>query len=122
MSLLGGKVVSALLSLLLALRLMGIPATVSTFSVSAYSNINGVPPYQGLMASGYYTRPDYCACGPSFRFGTMFYISGYGAVICADRGPAITDGHLDLWMESEETAWAFGRHNLATIVIRGGER
>ncbi len=108
---------TAVLSVLLMLRMLGIPTQVVSLSVSAYWDGSGAPPYKGLTASGYYTRPGYCACGPSYPFGTMFYIPGRGAVVCADRGGAITDGHIDLWMESEEAAIEWGRHNLAVIVV-----
>ncbi len=107
-----------ILAILLSLRLMGVPAQIESMSVSAYSNANGAPPFAGLTASGYYTRPGYCACGPSYPFGTMFYIPGHGAVVCADRGSATTDGHIDIWMPTEAEAWAFERHELKVVVVR----
>jgi 3D (Asp-Asp-Asp) domain-containing protein len=109
--------VTALATVVMALRLMGWPAQVATMSVSAYTNAGGAPPYQGLTASGQYTRPGICACGPSFPFGTIFVVSGKWYV-CQDRGSAITDGHLDLWVGEDEEAWAWGRRQMQVVVVR----
>jgi 3D (Asp-Asp-Asp) domain-containing protein len=107
---------STILALLLALHSVGFHATVATFSVSAYTNAGGAPPFEGLMASGLYTREGYAACGPSFPFGTVFII-GDRAFVCQDRGGAITDGHLDLWMADEAAALTWGRRQLPVIVL-----
>jgi 3D (Asp-Asp-Asp) domain-containing protein len=107
---------STILALLLALHGVGFHATVATFSVSAYTNAGGAPPFEGLMASGLYTREGYAACGPSYPFGTVFIIDGRG-YICQDRGGAITDGHLDLWMADEAAALEWGRQELPVIVL-----
>ncbi len=108
---------SAIISVLLALRLMGIPATVQVFSVSAYVNSGGVYPYQGLTASGWQTGPQTAACGPDLPFGTHLYIDGVGWRICQDRGGEITEGFVDLWFSTEDEAWEFGRSTRAVIVV-----
>jgi 3D (Asp-Asp-Asp) domain-containing protein len=108
-----------MLALLLSLQVLGFTPTVESFSVSAYDNSNGAPPFEGLTASGLYTREGYAACGPSFRFGTVFIIDGRG-YICQDRGGAITDGHLDLWMETEASAIEWGRQEKWVIVVGEG--
>jgi 3D (Asp-Asp-Asp) domain-containing protein len=108
--------VSTILALLLALHSVGLHATVVPMSVSAYTNAGGAPPYQGLTASGVQTVPQTVACGPSYPFGTVFIIDGRG-YICQDRGGAITDGHLDLWMEDEAAALEWGRQTLPVIVL-----
>ena len=108
---------AALLAALLMLRGLGVPASVETFSVSAYTNRTGAPPYQGLTASGEYTRPGVAACGPSYSFGTFLLVDAKWYV-CADRGGAITDGHLDLWFQEDEGAWAWGRQTLNVLVVR----
>jgi 3D (Asp-Asp-Asp) domain-containing protein len=92
---------------------------VRSMSVSAYVNSGGAPPYQGLTASGQYTREGFAACGPSFPFGTVFIIDGRG-YICQDRGGAITDGHLDLWMADEASALEWGRQEKWVIVVGEG--
>jgi 3D (Asp-Asp-Asp) domain-containing protein len=90
-----------------------------TLSVSAYVNETGAPPFAGLTASGAYTAPGVAACGPSFPFGMVFYVPGHGAVICLDRGGAITDKHLDLYMA--EGAWEWGRRELPVMILWRGK-
>jgi 3D (Asp-Asp-Asp) domain-containing protein len=108
---------TAIFALLLALHSIGLHATVVSMSVSAYTNAGGAPPYQGLTASGVQTVPQTVACGPSFRFGTVFIIDGRG-YICQDRGGAITDGHVDIWMADEVAALDWGRQTLNVVIIR----
>ena len=108
---------NSVITLVLALRMMGIPASVETFSVSAYWNGSGAWPFEGLTASGVQTVPQSCACGPSFAFGTVFFVNG-AAYVCTDRGSAITDGHLDLYMASEAEALTWGRQELEVVLIR----
>ena len=108
---------TTLTMLLLALSLAGIPAETRTLSVSAFTDADGAHPYRGLMASGQYTRQGAAACGPSYAFGTLFVVAGK-PYICLDRGPAISDGHLDLWHADRETALLWGRQELAVVVVR----
>jgi 3D (Asp-Asp-Asp) domain-containing protein len=110
---------STILALLLALHSVGFHATVATFSVSAYTNAGGAPPFEGLTASGQYTREGFAACGPSFPFGAYFLVAGKW-YICQDRGGEITDGHLDLWMADEAAALEWGRQEKWVIVIGEG--
>lgn len=108
---------TTLLAVLLSLRLMGIPATVSVFSVSAYINSGGAYPYQGLMTSGQYTREGVCACGPSYPFGTMLLVNAKW-YICMDQGSMITDGHVDLWMPTKAEALMWGRRTMLVVVVK----
>jgi 3D (Asp-Asp-Asp) domain-containing protein len=108
-----------MLSLLLSLQMLGFTPTVEAFSVSAYDNSNGAPPFEGLTASGLYTREGFAACGPSFPFGTWLIVDGRG-YICQDRGGAITDGHVDIWMEDEAAAIEWGRQEKWVIVVGEG--
>ncbi len=78
-------------------------------SVSAYSG-------QGKTASGRPTGPGICACGPRYPFGTRFDIPGVGTCVCYDRGSAVTNNHLDIWVPSWEEAKAFGRKTLTVTV------
>jgi 3D (Asp-Asp-Asp) domain-containing protein len=104
---------TAIFALLLALHSIGLHATVVSMSVSAYTNAGGAYPFQGLTASGVQT----VACGPSYPFGTVFIIDGRG-YICQDRGGAITDGHVDIWMADEVAALDWGRQTLNVVIIR----
>ncbi len=86
-----------------------------TVSVSAYTNADGAG--HGITASGVRTREGMAACGPSFPFGTVFVVQGK-PYACMDRGGLVTDGHLDLWVSDEDTAWEFGRANMTVGVWR----
>ncbi len=86
-----------------------------SLSVSAYSNADGAPPYEGLTASGAQTTRGIAACGPAFPFGTVMLVGGR-LVVCLDRGGAITNGHLDLYMEEGAKQW--GRRVLPVVVLR----
>lgn len=50
---------------------------------------NGEKPYNGAAA-----------CGPSYPFGTVFYIEGYGNVVCKDRGGGISDSRIDVFSQT----------------------
>ena len=93
---------------------------VATMSVSAYCNDTRAAddPLYGVMASGERTFDGAVACGPSYAFGTLFWVPGVGWTVCADRGGAISDGHLDLWVETEADALKWGRQELEVEVVR----
>ena len=111
---------TALLSLLLALRLMGIPCQVVTVSVSGYWDGSGAPPYQGLMRNGEYTRPGVAACGPKlFAQRAILYVEGIGLVQCLDTGDEIGEGNVDVWKATEAEAWGMERKTLPAIIVRG---
>ncbi len=78
-------------------------------SVSAYSG-------EGKTASGRPTGPGICACGPRYPFGTRFEVPGVGTCVCYDRGSAVSNKHLDIWMPTWEQAKAFGRKSLTVTV------
>jgi len=51
----------------------------------------------GTMANGEIVHEGAAACGPSYEFGTVFEIEGYGEVTCKDTGSAIHDGRIDVF-------------------------
>ena len=51
----------------------------------------------GHMANGEIVHTGAAACGPSYPFGTVMEIEGYGEVVCKDRGGAISDGNIDVF-------------------------
>lgn len=58
------------------------------------------------------------ACPESMEFGTKIYIPAFENVFtCQDRGSAITEGKLDVYMEDLAHAKIFGRQNLEGWVI-----
>jgi 3D (Asp-Asp-Asp) domain-containing protein len=72
----------------------------------------GDPTY-GITASGEPVKAVYTiACPPSMAFGTRLDIEGVGVRTCEDRGGAITEGRLDVYMPDLAEALAFGRQEL----------
>ncbi|WP_197197250.1 3D domain-containing protein [Bacillus altitudinis] len=77
----------------------------------------GDPEY-GVTASGARTKTGHTiACPPSMSFGTRLYIEGIGVRTCEDRGGAITEGHIDLYVAGVGEAQAFGRQRLKAEII-----
>lgn len=98
----------------------GVTPTVTTMNVSAYTS---APPWYettatGARASSWYTL----AAGPSVPFGTIIYIPYFssgpngGWFVVEDRGGAITNSRLDVYMDSEAECRTFGRRNLECYV------
>jgi 3D (Asp-Asp-Asp) domain-containing protein len=72
----------------------------------------------GITASGTYVKEGRTiACPPSLEFGTKLNIEGIGLRVCEDRGGAIKDGHLDLYMNSVTAALEFGRRTLSVEIL-----
>lgn len=85
---------------------------VKTMNCSAYN-------LSGTTASGEQTQQWYTiAAGRSYPFGTRVYIPYFkdapngGWFVVQDRGSAITDNHLDIYMPSYDDCINFGRRNL----------
>jgi 3D (Asp-Asp-Asp) domain-containing protein len=53
------------------------------------------------------------------EFGTKVNIESVGVRICEDRGSAITEGHIDVYVNSLSVAQSFGRKNLKVEIIGG---
>lgn len=95
------------------------------FEVTAYTagyestqKRRGEPGF-GITASGAHVRQGVTiACPRSMPFGTVIKIEGIGDRVCQDRGGAITEGHLDLYMDSLQAAKKFGRQKLR-IWVKG---
>jgi 3D (Asp-Asp-Asp) domain-containing protein len=51
-------------------------------------------------ANGDHVHVGSAAAGPAVPFGTRFYIQGLWTVSIDDRGSAVGNGHLDVWMPS----------------------
>ncbi|EGL19841.1 MULTISPECIES: 3D domain-containing protein [unclassified Paenibacillus] len=96
------------------------------FEVTAYTNnreSTGKSPgdkYYGITASGQKTKEGYTiACPKSMPFGTQIYIPYFGnTYTCTDRGGAIKEGRLDVFMSSESKAAKFGRRKLEVQIIQ----
>lgn len=90
--------------------------------VTAYTaSIEECGKTDGITASGekvqeYHTL----AAGPSIPFGTKIYIPEFmKTFVVEDRGGAITDNHLDIYMERLEDAKKFGRKDIYVFIIQG---
>lgn len=67
-------------------------------------------PNYGLTASGKRVQEGVTlACPRSMPFGTQIHIEGIGTRTCFDRGGAIGEGRLDVYMNSLSQAQSFGR-------------
>lgn len=101
----------------LANSVSGASPTVSTKSVSAYT-ATGNRTASGAWPSSGYT----VAAGPSIPLGTVVYIPYFanyangGWFVVEDRGGAITDGHIDVYMDTAAECINFGRRNLEVYV------
>jgi 3D (Asp-Asp-Asp) domain-containing protein len=78
-------------------------------------------PLYGITASGNPVKEWHTiAAGPSIPFGTKIYIPEFmRTFVVEDRGGAITDNHLDIYMERLEDAREFGRKDIYVFVIQG---
>lgn len=76
-------------------------------------------PLYGITASGLPVEEGVTiACPPSMPFGTNVYIPYFdNEFTCYDRGSAITEGHLDVYMADLDEALAFGRRNLEVRIL-----
>ena len=52
--------------------------------------------------------------------GTRLYVEGYGEGIAEDTGGAIQGHIIDLYMESEDECWAWGRRQVEVRIIEEG--
>ncbi|MFA5871864.1 MAG: 3D domain-containing protein [Parcubacteria group bacterium] len=71
----------------------------------------------GITASGVKVHRGTLACPRKFPFGTKMEIEGMGIYTCEDRGGAIKDNHVDIYMPTKAEAFGFGRKNLIATVI-----
>ncbi|WP_431805491.1 3D domain-containing protein [Bacillus pumilus] len=100
------------------------PRPTQTYEVTAYTNgaestgKSSSHPDYGITASGARTKTGHTiACPPSMAFGTRLNIEGIGVRTCEDRGGAITEGHIDLYVADVSEAQAFGRQRLKAEII-----
>ena len=104
--------------------------TSRTFNVTAY---NDTPACQGKWvgqtASGNSLKEWHTvAAGKSIPFGTVLYIPYFknkpnkGIFVVEDRGGAIKDNNLDIFMISTEEALEFGRRDLKVKILKWGDK
>jgi len=76
-------------------------------------------PAYGITASGkHVVEGRTLACPPDWEFGTRVYIPAFrNTFICEDRGGAITEGHIDIYMQEVSEALEWGRREIMVYVI-----
>lgn len=81
-------------------------------------------PEYGITASGEQVQEWYTiAAPPSIPFGTKIYIPYFkdkpngGIFVVKDRGAAIKEGRLDIYMEDLQEALAFGKRQLNITIL-----
>jgi len=108
----------------LAKKVENITPTVKTFNTSAYcacisccGKTNGITS-SGAKASAWYT----VAAGQGYKIGTVIYIPALadkpngGWFVVQDRGGAISNSKLDVYMNSHSAALQYGRKTLEAYV------
>ena len=111
----------------LAAKVTGITPIVKTLNTSAYtaSTCDKLPshPAYGITASGAKVKAWYTvAAGKSYPMGTIIYIPALknkpngGWFVVQDRGGAIKDHKLDIYMSTYNECIQFGRRNLECYI------
>lgn len=111
----------------LAESVAGIEPVKAVMNCSAYTNSTcdkaPTDPSYGITASGARTSAWYTlAAGPSYPIGTVIYIPYFanqvngGWFVVQDRGGAISNSRLDVYMDTYAECKNFGRRNLECYV------
>ncbi len=91
---------------------------VITMTITAYTDCDPGMRCDGIMASGIKTFDGAAACGPAWPFWTVLFVPALPkSLVCLDRGSAITDHHLDIWMKDRHQALAFGVRQATVWVL-----
>ena len=103
----------------LASKVEGITPIVKTLNASAYTAVNGhEKTASGVNASAWYT----VAAGKAYPMGTIIYIPYFasgpngGWFVVQDRGGAITNNKIDVYMSTYNECVSFGRRNLECYI------
>lgn len=90
--------------------------TILLFEVTGYSHSCGNG--DGVTATGTVPRPGVISVDPRvIPLGTELWIDGYGYGRAEDTGGVIKGHKLDLFFETEDEAWAWGRRMVRVEVI-----
>lgn len=97
----------------------GAPFTVTAYT-AGYESTGKRPddPGYGVTASGTTVQQGHTiACPQSLPFGTKIHLPKWDKTyVCEDRGSAITNGHLDIYIKHLEDALQFGVQTLQAKV------
>lgn len=108
----------------LAKSVEGITPTVKNFNTSAYCSCSKCcGKTTGITASGAKATAWYTiAAGKSYKLGTVIYIPAFknkpngGWFVVQDRGGAISNSKIDVYMDSHSQALQFGRKTLECYI------
>lgn len=102
-----------------ALKWENLPKESFTINASAYTAAaDECDKSDGVTASGLVVKANRTiACPPEFPFGVKIQIADMGIFVCEDRGGAIKANKIDIYMETKDEAFKFGRQNLIAQVV-----
>src|SRR5690606_26809026 len=96
-------------------------ATAYTADVESTGKTPDHPAY-GITASGKRVQENHTiACPPEWPFGTTVFVEGLGIRVCEDRGGAIKENRIDIYMPNKEDALAWGRRKVRVIFLTWGD-
>ena len=74
--------------------------------------------HRGITKSGTQVSRGTAAVDPDrIPLGTKLYVEGYGHAVALDIGGAIIDNRIDLYMDSKEECFEFGRQDVRVWII-----
>jgi 3D (Asp-Asp-Asp) domain-containing protein len=88
--------------------------------ITAYTdNVNSQGEFVGLTSTGLKPAVGVVAVDPDYiPYGTELYIPGYGLAIAGDCGGAINGYMIDLFYNTEDECWEWGRkYNIQVFII-----
>ena len=108
----------------MAKKVEGITPTVKTMNTSAYDAcVKCCGKTNGITSSGAKASPWYTiAAGKGYKIGTIIYIPYFknkpngGWFVVQDRGGAISNNKIDIFMSTHSECLQFGRRNLECYI------
>jgi len=74
--------------------------------------------HRGITKSGTQVSRGTAAVDPDrIPLGTKLYVEGYGHAVALDTGGAIIDNRIDLYMDSKEECFEFGRRDVRVWIV-----
>jgi 3D (Asp-Asp-Asp) domain-containing protein len=91
------------------------------FVITAYTDdYESCQKSDGITASGLKVKYGHIAADYKYPFGTIMHIENLGYFIVTDRGGAITENKIDIYFNTAEEAWNFGKRIMRVKVYRSG--
>ena len=85
---------------------------------TAYTRSREEGTYDGITRSGVEVSRGIVATDPDvIPMGTKIYIEGYGYAECLDTGGDIRHNRIDLYMETKEEAFEWGRKEVKVYIL-----